>query len=111
MQISLFVDVYPLDLKNSLSPRVVGLSFYTKLRRGYLKRSLTQIVSDRVSERSKGFGFVTFASEDEAHKALEKMNGKPLNGRVIFVDYAKPRTNYGSGMPIARGPPDSIKDG
>ncbi|KAM1213755.1 hypothetical protein FF1_005111 [Malus domestica] len=29
MQISLFVDVYPLDLKNSLSPRVVGLSFYT----------------------------------------------------------------------------------
>ncbi|KAM1213756.1 hypothetical protein FF1_005112 [Malus domestica] len=39
------------------------------------------------------------------------MNGKPLNGRVIFVDYAKPRTNYGSGMPIARGPPDSIKDG
>ncbi|XP_008392480.2 glycine-rich RNA-binding protein 7-like [Malus domestica] len=70
-----------------------------------------QIVSDRVSERSKGFGFVTFASEDEAHKALEKMNGKPLNGRVIFVDYAKPRTNYGSGMPIARGPPDSIKDG
>lgn len=29
MQISLFVDVYPLDLKNSLSSRVVGLSFYT----------------------------------------------------------------------------------
>lgn len=35
-----------------------------------------QIVTDRVSDRSKGFGFVTFASEDEAHKALEEMNGK-----------------------------------
>ncbi|KAM0980667.1 hypothetical protein COP2_014209 [Malus domestica] len=96
---------------------VGGLSFYTNEKglseafSQYGQVIEAQIVSDRVSERSKGFGFVTFASEDEAHKALEEMNGKPLNGRVIFVDYAKPRTNYGSGMPIARGPPDSIKDG
>ncbi|TQD87160.1 hypothetical protein C1H46_027300 [Malus baccata] len=96
---------------------VGGLSFYTNEKglseafSQYGQVIEAQIVSDRVSERSKGFGFVTFASEDEAHKALEEMNGKPLNGRVIFVDYAKPRTNYGSGMPIARGPPGSIKDG
>lgn len=31
---------------------------------------------DRVSDRSKGFGFVTYASEDEAEKALMEMNGK-----------------------------------
>lgn len=31
---------------------------------------------DRVSDRSKGFGFVTFASEDEAEKAITEMNGK-----------------------------------
>lgn len=35
-----------------------------------------KIVTDRVSDRSKGFGFVTYASEDEAEKALQEMNGK-----------------------------------
>lgn len=35
-----------------------------------------KIVTDKVSERSKGFGFVTYASEDEAEKALQEMNGK-----------------------------------
>ncbi|XP_008243500.1 PREDICTED: glycine-rich RNA-binding protein 4, mitochondrial-like [Prunus mume] len=95
---------------------VGGLSFYTNDKglseafSQYGQVIEAQIVTDRVSDRSKGFGFVTFASEDEAHKALEEMNGKALNGRVIFVDYAKPKANYGGGMPIARGPPDPTKD-
>lgn len=42
-----------------------------------------KIVTDRVSDRSKGFGFVTFASEDEAQKALTEMNGK-ANPRLPF---------------------------
>ena len=37
-----------------------------------------KIVIDRVSDKSKGFGFVTFASEDEAQKALTEMNGKVI---------------------------------
>ncbi|KAL0347015.1 UNVERIFIED_CONTAM: Small RNA-binding protein 11, chloroplastic [Sesamum calycinum] len=89
-----------------------GLSFYTT-EQG-LSEAFSQygqvveakIVMDRVSDRSKGFGFVTYASEDEAEKAIAEMNGKPLNGRVVFVDYAKPRSASGSGMPIARGPPE-----
>nr|GMD86784.1 glycine-rich RNA-binding protein 4, mitochondrial-like [Ipomoea batatas] len=64
-----------------------------------------KVVTDRVSDKSKGFGFVTYASQDEAETALKEMNGKPLNGRVIFVDYARPKT-FGGGMPIARGPPE-----
>ncbi|PKI49365.1 hypothetical protein CRG98_030293 [Punica granatum] len=67
-----------------------------------------KIVMDRVSDRSKGFGFITFASEDEAHNAVTEMNGKTLNGRMIFVDYAKPRAGSGGGMPIARGPPEPL---
>ncbi|EEF31861.1 small RNA-binding protein 11, chloroplastic [Ricinus communis] len=91
---------------------VGGLSFYTTDKG--LTEAFSQygqvveatIVSDRVLDRSKGFGFVTFASEDEAHNALSEMNGKTLNGRVIYVDYAKPRTDSRNEVPIARGPPE-----
>ncbi|XP_019195675.1 PREDICTED: glycine-rich RNA-binding protein 4, mitochondrial-like [Ipomoea nil] len=91
---------------------VGGLSFYTT-EKG-LSETFSQfgqvieakVITDRVSDKSKGFGFVTYASQDEAETALKEMNGKPLNGRVIFVDYAKPKT-FGGGMPIARGPPES----
>ncbi|XP_074364710.1 small RNA-binding protein 11, chloroplastic-like isoform X2 [Apium graveolens] len=90
-----------------------GLSFYTT--DNGLSEAFSQygqvveatVVIDRVSDRSKGFGFVTFASEDEADKAVTEMNGKQLNGRVIFVDHAKPRARFDDGgMPIARGPPE-----
>ncbi|OAY40822.1 small RNA-binding protein 11, chloroplastic [Manihot esculenta] len=91
---------------------VGGLSFYTT--ENGLSEAFSQygqvveakIVSDRVSDKSKGFGFVTFASEDEAYTALGEMNGKTLNGRVIFVEVAKPRTGFRGELPIARGPPE-----
>lgn len=48
------------------------------------------IITDRATGRSKGFGFVTFASEDSAQKALE-MDGREVDGRTIVVNIAKPR--------------------
>jgi len=48
------------------------------------------IINDRETGRSKGFGFVTFAKEEDAQKALE-MNGKEIEGRTIVVNVAKPR--------------------
>ncbi|KAH7512972.1 hypothetical protein FEM48_Zijuj12G0147000 [Ziziphus jujuba var. spinosa] len=50
-----------------------------------------KVIADRVSGRSKGFGFVTYTSIEEAEKAREGMNAKFLDGWVIFVDPAKPR--------------------
>ncbi|KAF3442927.1 hypothetical protein FNV43_RR16845 [Rhamnella rubrinervis] len=50
-----------------------------------------KVVTDRASGRSKGFGFVTYESIEEAEKAREGMNAKFLDGWVIFVDPAKPR--------------------
>ncbi|XP_047338701.1 small RNA-binding protein 11, chloroplastic-like [Impatiens glandulifera] len=64
------------------------------------------VVTDKITARSKGFGFVTFASADEAEKAVTEMDGKPLNGRVVAVDYARPITYSTGGVPIARGPPE-----
>ncbi|KAL4182991.1 hypothetical protein AMTRI_Chr11g95950 [Amborella trichopoda] len=70
-----------------------------------------KIIMDRVSDRSKGFGFVTYASEDEAQRAITEMNGKVLNGRIIFVDTAKSKARFDDGgRPVARGPPSLLND-
>ncbi|XP_027352651.1 organelle RRM domain-containing protein 2, mitochondrial isoform X1 [Abrus precatorius] len=50
-----------------------------------------KVITDRASGRSKGFGFVTYTTIEEAEKAREGMNAKFLDGWVIFVDPAKPR--------------------
>ncbi|PQM38722.1 glycine-rich RNA-binding protein 6 mitochondrial [Prunus yedoensis var. nudiflora] len=50
-----------------------------------------KVVIDRASGRSKGFGFITYTSIEEAEQAREGMNAKFLDGWVIFVDPAKPR--------------------
>lgn len=47
------------------------------------------IVRDRVSGRSRGFGFVEFANADDARKAKEELNGKPVQGRALRIDEAK----------------------
>ena len=48
------------------------------------------IIIDKVSGRSKGFGFVEMASEEEAQKAIEMLNGKELDGRTLTVNEARP---------------------
>lgn len=50
-----------------------------------------KVITDRMSGRSKGYGFVTYETMEEAEKAREGMNAKFLDGWVIFVDPAKPR--------------------
>jgi cold-inducible RNA-binding protein len=47
-----------------------------------------KIIKDRDNGRSKGFGFVTYLSSDQAKEALN-MNGKELHGRTIRVNFAK----------------------
>lgn len=49
-----------------------------------------KVISDKFSGRSKGFGFVTFANEADAAKAVEAMNGKEVEGRALTVNIARP---------------------
>ena len=49
------------------------------------------VITDKFSGKSKGFGFVEMASEQEAADALEKLNGQSLDGRAIAVSEARPR--------------------
>lgn len=49
------------------------------------------VIVDRDTNRSKGFGFVEMSSDEEAKKAVEELNGKELDGRPIVVNEARPR--------------------
>lgn len=48
------------------------------------------VITDKMSGRSKGFGFVEMSSDDEAAKAIDMFNGKELDGRTITVNEARP---------------------
>ncbi|MDD5430892.1 MAG: RNA-binding protein [Candidatus Pacebacteria bacterium] len=48
------------------------------------------IIIDKMSGRSKGFGFVEMSSDEEAQKAIEMFNGKELDGRSLTVNEARP---------------------
>lgn len=56
-----------------------------------------QIISDRDTGRSKGFGFVEMGSDAEAQAAIAALNGKDHGGRALTVNEAKPRENRPSG--------------
>jgi len=48
------------------------------------------VISDKMTGRSRGFGFVTYATTEMAQKAIEAFNGKDVDGRAIRVDFARP---------------------
>ena len=50
-----------------------------------------QIITDRETNRSKGFGFVEMSTEDESKSAIQELNGKDMNGRPLTVNEARPR--------------------
>jgi RNA recognition motif-containing protein len=48
------------------------------------------IIIDKMSGRSKGFGFVEMSSDEEAQSAIDTLNGKELDGRTLTVNEARP---------------------
>jgi RNA recognition motif-containing protein len=56
-----------------------------------------QIITDRDTGRSRGFGFVEMATEAEAQSAIDAMNNSDMNGRPLTVNIAKPREGGGGG--------------
>src|SRR5690348_3584190 len=50
-----------------------------------------EVISDRDTGRSKGFGFVQMGSDEEAQAAIAALNGKDVDGRALTVNEAKPR--------------------
>src|SRR5215831_7562255 len=62
-----------------------------------------QVIMDRDTGRSKGFGFVEMKTEQEAQAAIAALNGKDAGGRSLTVNEAKPRTEGGRGGSGGRG--------
>mgnify|MGYP002086400862 CR=1 FL=1 len=55
------------------------------------------VVEDRETGRSRGFGFVEMSSKEEGEAAIAELNGKDFNGRNLTVNEAKPREDRGGG--------------
>lgn len=54
-----------------------------------------RVITDRMTGRSKGFGFVEMSSQEEAQTAIDKVNGTNVEGRSLTVNEAKPRAPRG----------------
>lgn len=52
-----------------------------------------KVIVDKMTGRSRGFGFVEMATEEDAQKAIDTMNGKELDGRELKVNEARPMTD------------------
>src|SRR3954451_3891245 len=61
------------------------------------KVTRAQVITDRETGRSRGFGFVEMDNDDEAQKAIDDLNGADYNGRPLTVNEAKPREDRGGG--------------
>lgn len=56
-----------------------------------------QVIMDRDTGRSKGFGFVEMGTDEEAQAAIAAMNGKEFEGRALTVNEARPKESGGGG--------------
>ncbi|XP_059454083.1 organelle RRM domain-containing protein 6, chloroplastic-like isoform X1 [Corylus avellana] len=83
---------------------VSGLSFRTteeSLRKAFQNFGQlvdVNLVMDKIANRPRGFAFIHYATEEESQKAIEGMHGKFLDGRVIFVEVAKSRSELHQGL-------------
>src|SRR3989440_7340398 len=59
--------------------------------------SSAEVIADRDTGRSKGFGFVQMGSDAEAQAAIAALNGQQHDGRALTVNEAKPKENRGGG--------------
>jgi RNA recognition motif-containing protein len=62
-----------------------------------------QVITDRETGRSRGFGFVEMGDDSEALKAIDTLNGSPYEGRPLTVNEARPREERSGGGGAGRG--------
>ena len=73
----------------------IGDSDLEKLFTTYGSVRSAQVIKDRDTGRSKGFGFVEMGSDQEAQAAITALNGKEVDGRTLVVNEARPKEGGG----------------
>lgn len=63
----------------------------------YGEVSSAKVITDKFTQKSRGFGFVEMADEAAAQKAIAELNGATVDGRAIRVNVAKPKEEGGNG--------------
>lgn len=84
MQNKIFVGGLPWAIDNERLAEVFGQ--YGEVKDAY-------VALERETKRSRGFGFVEFATDEAAQAAIDAMDGQDLDGRTITVNIAQPRDN------------------
>ncbi len=75
----------------------VGNSTLSDLFKAHGSVESAEVIIDRDSGRSKGFGFVEMSTDAEAQAAITALNGHDIDGRALTVNEARPRENRPSG--------------
>lgn len=78
-------------------PWATGSSDLRELFSQYGDVESAEVVSDRDTGRSRGFGFVTMASDEATAQAIESLNGHDIDGRSLVVNEARERPSRGGG--------------
>ena len=63
-----------------------------------------KLITDRITGKSRGFGFVTFETNEVASEAVKQYNGKEVGGRTLKIEVAKGKQQRGDGGERPRGP-------
>jgi len=86
------MNIYVGNLSNDASEDDLRQAFET-----FGQVTSVNIIKDKFSGESRGFGFVEMASKEEAQAAITGLNGKQLHDRTLNVNEARPRTEGGGG--------------
>ena len=70
---------------------------------GYGEVANVNVIKDRYTDESRGFGFVEMPNKDQALQAISGLNGADLDGRTLNVNEARPRPDRGGGGPRRTG--------
>ncbi|KAJ8758767.1 hypothetical protein K2173_000488 [Erythroxylum novogranatense] len=68
-----------------------------------------KLVKDQTTAKRKAYAFIQYTSQDDAILALENMDGRVVDGRLIYVELARPQKNGVRQYPVASGPPKNKK--